>query len=240
MVSPLPLPPPTVQLMEQSGKPTQHGREFLERLEKLVRTLNSAAAAAPATAQYVTLATDATLTVERVLTAGTNVSFVDGGAGGALTVNVAGVSAGASLQTLQNTYDVNANLSTTISGTDTVPTISDGTQVLAQAITTAASANKVLVSGSVWGAVATNSVYLIAALFRGTTCINVAAHLFPTAGFAAGIKFDFLDSPGSAAAHTYSVRVGASSGNARLNGNHATRLFGGASKCTLTVTEIKG
>lgn len=41
MAAPLPLPPPTVKLMEDTGKPTQHGREFLERLEKLVRDLNS-------------------------------------------------------------------------------------------------------------------------------------------------------------------------------------------------------
>ena len=42
---------------------------------------------APTGAQYVTLATDATLTNERVLTAGTNVSLVDAGAGSTLTVN---------------------------------------------------------------------------------------------------------------------------------------------------------
>src|SRR5215213_4983794 len=43
---------------------------------------------APETAQYVTLATNATLTAERVLTAGTNIAFVDAGAGSTLTVNV--------------------------------------------------------------------------------------------------------------------------------------------------------
>jgi hypothetical protein len=42
---------------------------------------------APTTSQYVTLATDGTLTNERVLTAGSNISLVDGGAGNALTVN---------------------------------------------------------------------------------------------------------------------------------------------------------
>ena len=43
---------------------------------------------APVGAQYVTLATDATLTSERVLTAGTLVDLVDGGAGGAVTIDV--------------------------------------------------------------------------------------------------------------------------------------------------------
>lgn len=47
-------------------------------------TLNTPA---PVAAQYLTLATDATLTNERVLTAGTNISFNDAGAGGNLTIN---------------------------------------------------------------------------------------------------------------------------------------------------------
>ena len=41
---------------------------------------------APTTAQYVTLATDGTLTNERVLTAGANISITDGGAGSTVTI----------------------------------------------------------------------------------------------------------------------------------------------------------
>lgn len=44
------------------------------------------ATGAPADAQYVTLATNGTLTNERVLTAGTNVTLTDGGAGSTVTV----------------------------------------------------------------------------------------------------------------------------------------------------------
>jgi hypothetical protein len=43
---------------------------------------------APTTAQYVTLATDATLSAERVLTAGANVLLTDGGANNPITVDV--------------------------------------------------------------------------------------------------------------------------------------------------------
>lgn len=42
---------------------------------------------APTTAKYVTLGTDATLTNERVLTAGANISIVDNGAGGSVVVS---------------------------------------------------------------------------------------------------------------------------------------------------------
>jgi len=45
-----------------------------------------AGSGAPSTAQYLTLATDATLSNERVLTAGTGIGFTDAGAGSTLTV----------------------------------------------------------------------------------------------------------------------------------------------------------
>lgn len=50
---------------------------------------------APAGAQYVTLATDAGLSAERVLTAGTGITIVDGGANGPVTVSASGGGASA-------------------------------------------------------------------------------------------------------------------------------------------------
>jgi hypothetical protein len=49
-----------------------------------------AAGGAPTNASYLTLSLDGTLSNERVLTAGTNISFVDGGANGTLTINASG------------------------------------------------------------------------------------------------------------------------------------------------------
>ena len=67
---------------------------------------------APTNAQYLTLATDPTLTDERVLTAGTNIKAVDAGAGGALTLSVGtekfllnGVIIPASFSTNQDDYN---------------------------------------------------------------------------------------------------------------------------------------
>ena len=48
---------------------------------------SSGGSGAPADAQYVTLATNATLTNERVLTAGTNISIVDNGAGSTVVIS---------------------------------------------------------------------------------------------------------------------------------------------------------
>lgn len=50
-------------------------------------TINSTAGGAPASAQYVVLTTDATLTDERVLTAGSGISISDGGAGSTVTIS---------------------------------------------------------------------------------------------------------------------------------------------------------
>jgi len=46
MATTLPLPPPQVPLMDNSGKPTQQGFEFLDRLQRLVKQLNPVIAVA--------------------------------------------------------------------------------------------------------------------------------------------------------------------------------------------------
>lgn len=51
---------------------------------------------APETAQYVVLATNGTLTNERVLTAGTGISITDGGAGSTVTIEATGGGGGLS------------------------------------------------------------------------------------------------------------------------------------------------
>ena len=51
-------------------------------------TASSASGVAPADAQYVTLATDVTLTAERVLVAGSGLVLTDGGAGGNATLDI--------------------------------------------------------------------------------------------------------------------------------------------------------
>jgi len=55
----------------------------------------TAASGAPTDAQYVTLATDGTLTNERVLTAGSGITLTDGGAGSTITIAASGGGGGA-------------------------------------------------------------------------------------------------------------------------------------------------
>lgn len=237
MVATLPLPPPTVKLMDEVGKPTQPGREFLERLEQMVRALN-AVTPAPLAASYVLIANDATLTGDRQLAAGTNITITDNGANSTVSI-AAAPPVGSVLQVLQDTYTTHETLSAAMVSDDTTPLDSEGTEILSQAITPASSSNKVLVETTIYGTLGTVTNSLIVALFRGSTCINAHAQTFTTVGAQATIKVMILDSPASASAQTYTVRVGPTAGSAFLNGSNAERRFGGTSACTLTVSEIK-
>jgi len=158
------------------------------------------------------------------------------------TLVPADLPAGTILQLLQNTYTINAGISMAIPWDDTVPTSTEGTQVLSQAITPSAAANKVLCSVTMQaqndGGAGSN--ICAASLFRGATCI--AAQWIGSLGV---IAFELLDSPATTSSTTYSVRVGPDNAGAvlALNGTSTpsvARKFGGASAATLILKEIKG
>jgi hypothetical protein len=244
MTDPKPLPTPDVRYMfDQSGKPTQHAYEFLERLVKVTRDANTAIAAlqaasnAPSNATYIVQALNGSLSAERRLQVAAPITLTDGGANADITV---AINAPVELQVLRNENDTNQNLTTIIPHDDTVPTSSEGDQILTQAITVGGSgANRVRCQVVVMGAVASANNALTVALFRGTVCLDVKEHVFTTTNFPSTITIDFMETP-AAGAQTYSVRAGPSASTARINGTSAARLFGGASKCSLTVTEYKG
>jgi hypothetical protein len=146
---------------------------------------------------------------------------------------------GTVLQCLQNTYVTSADLTTALPIDDTVPQSTEGAQILSQAITPADNTNKVLCFGQVMvGPDNTNSGEIGVALFRGSTCIWAGSQK-TTVQQVNIIAYSFLDSPASASAQTYTVRVGNAAGNImRCNGIFNSRRFGGASACTLTVMEI--
>jgi len=88
-------PNPTVAKINETSGPTTltigtiTDGEYLKRVGGTLVSGAPSGTGAPTTAQYVTLATDATLTVERVLTAGVGISLTDAGAGSTVTVAAA-------------------------------------------------------------------------------------------------------------------------------------------------------
>ena len=167
-----------------------------------------------------------------------NVDWLTAGSG--LTISGTTISttggAGLILQVLQTTNTTNTDLSTTIPQDDTTPTSSEGTSVLSQAITPASTSSRIKCEVALFGEADDES--LIVALFRGTTCIDVKVGFGAFPDRPVFIGMDYIDSPATTSSTTYSVRVGASSGTARINGTSTTRLFGGTAKATLILTEL--
>lgn len=190
----------------------------------------------PATTEFVTLAV-ANSTVG-VFTATTSGIVPASGTGTTNYLRADGSwSPVAVLQVLQATYTTNTGLSAVIPLDDTTPLVSEGTQILSQAITLRRSSNNVLVEFSGMGSVSSVNTALSVSMFRDSTCIQARVSTFPTQNFPMTIQANILDAPATTTI-TYSVRVGPSANTASMNGATTARYFGGASACTLTLKEI--
>lgn len=129
---------------------------------------------------------------------------------------------------------------------DTKPEITEGTEVVAQAITLKRATSRVRASFNVpMGQTAANFADAVASLFiAGTTEALATVYRFAQADNDAISTMltlpGFEHAPGSVGPHTYSVRVGKStnSGNLHINGTPSARIFGGAALVTLTLEEV--
>jgi hypothetical protein len=134
-------------------------------------------------------------------------------------------------------YTTSTDLTTTVPLDDTVPTSSEGTQILSRSATTTTDTQRVRIRVNGMGECASSGAALIMALFRGSTCVqvadfNVGAGLYVEER---QLCLEYEEQPGAAGSYTYSVRVGASAGNCRMNGTSTARLFGGAAKTTMVI-----
>lgn len=146
--------------------------------------------------------------------------------------------AGSVVGSATDTYATNANLTTVIPNDDTIPTSTEGVQVLSVSITPKSTTNKLRCRFSGFGSTA-GAPAIVAALYQGTTCID-ALFVRNTADFPMPLALEAEYTPGVLTAQTISVRVGpGAAGTIRLNGTTAGRLGGGAANATLVVEEIK-
>lgn len=148
---------------------------------------------------------------------------------------------GAVINSAYAEYTANADLTTVIPFDDTIPTSSEGTEILSTSITPGSTTNKLRIRFHLWGINSGSNIIAAAALFTGgSSAVQVAAaNMNGGGGEYSVISGEYEYTPGSTSSVTVSLRVGPSSGTMRLNGNTAGRLYGGASRCTLVVEEIK-
>lgn len=108
--------------------------------------------------------------------------------------------------------DISGATGTTgIPGDNTTPLVSEGTQVATLNITPADNTNLVQVNASFTfspGSDGAGNAIGCAALFRGSTCISAQLVGGVISDAAWSINFNLVDAPASAAAVTYSIRVG--------------------------------
>ena len=151
---------------------------------------------------------------------------------------------GSVLQVVQAAYTTNGLITTPyIPSDDTIPQITEGTQILARSITPSSVSNKVLARFQGQAYMSNNAAYM-SAMFRNSDADAISARQLYS-GAAVNQQYcqfviEHLDSPASIASQTYTIRVSPSAtGNMYLNGA-ASRLLGGVSSATLTLMEIKG
>lgn len=144
------------------------------------------------------------------------------------------------LQSTTSTYTANANLTTTIPADDTIPQITEGSEIATVTITPKRSDSTLRVRFNGMCAFPIgSSQHVTAAVFVGTTADAIYA-----TGKLIGVSVldnlsgEFTVAAGSTTARTYRLRVGPASGTVRMNGNAIGRYYGGVAATTLTVEEL--
>lgn len=109
---------------------------------------------------------------------------------------------------------------------NTTPVVTDGTQIVSQAITLASSSSRVTIQAGFTAYNATNSQMFVAVLFRGSTCL--ATVYGNQAGEAGYCGFNIIDSPATSGSVTYTIRAGRlTTGTWYVNQNNAGSYHNG-------------
>jgi len=141
------------------------------------------------------------------------------------------------LQVVTASYSTSATLTATIPDDNTTPLVSEGAELLSATITPVSDSSVVLIRATIPMVAVSTSNAAIAALFVGSTCVNIA-YLYPGAGNNAGsMVMGHYFAPGSLDPVTISVRIGATSATIYVN-RTAGNTLGGASKSTLVIEEV--
>ncbi len=159
-------------------------------------------------------------------------------AAGASTANL---SVGSILQVVTAELTTFTSTGVSIPKDDTIPQIGEGAALpLSASITPASASNTVRVRLTVPCLDNASGGETTFAVFRNAVANAVAAGSTQNpAAQPTDFSLEFVDSPATVSAVTYAVRFGSSSGTSYVNGINSGRLFGGVSKTTLSLEEIK-
>lgn len=132
-----------------------------------------------------------------------------------------------------------ANGVTTIPFDNTAPLSTEGTQIWTQSITPRATTSTIGINFDVTVDSDVNNATIILAVFRGTTCIATSAWQSGGAGSdrPATMCVQFVDSPATTSATTYSARIGTTSGTWYVNSTSGGNNLGGTLVSSYTVKE---
>lgn len=136
-------------------------------------------------------------------------------------------------------YATNADITAVIPLDDTIPQISEGTEIVTASITPKKTTSRIRVRFDAFGA--GNAQNIIAALFQDAIANALRAVAITAAGTSSPqvISLVFEHSPATTSSVTYRIRVGSASGTVRLNGGSLARFFGGVAAATLVLEEIQ-
>lgn len=140
-------------------------------------------------------------------------------------------------------YTTVASLTTAMPVDDTIPQNTEGAEILSVSYAAKTTTNKLRLRFQGWGSQTSGSNKTAGFAIFGSDSANAKAAGAQqlTSGSSFQFHLEVEITPGSTSSRTYSVRIGTSDGSAmNINGVPTVgRLFGGVSRATLTIEEIR-
>lgn len=129
-------------------------------------------------------------------------------------------------------------LSTTTPADDSVPTASEGNEIVSVSYTVKSASSAIIVGAVFFGGVANASNVVAACLHKGSAAASaVVASSTASTSLPLTIPIIYSEASGATGAVTWSLRVGSAVGAIYPNGISSGRLYGGAACCSIWVQE---
>ena len=184
--------------------------------------------------------TAGTTAAKGVLQLATNAQVVTG-TDTALAITAAGAKAARRvLQVVYAEYTANTSLTTTTPADDTIPQITEGTEIMTLSITPSSTASRIQLAFQ--GFCAVSTVLTVTVALHQDAVANALAATGQSIAAASTFQtvcLAFEHVPATTSAITYRIRVGpGSAGTVRFNGTSTARFYGGSAHSTLIATEL--